>query len=126
MSAGPRRARELFLAALRLAPEGWDAYLEGACAGDGELRGRVRRLLEAHRQVGSFLETPVPVPGVTVEAPAARECAGAVIGPYRLLQLLGEGGMGAVFLAEQTEPVQRRVALKVIKTGLDSANVLAR
>src|SRR5207249_1261378 len=65
-------------------------------------------------------------PGATVDEPSVAERPGAVIGPYKVLQRLGEGGMGTVYLAEQTQPVQRKVALKVVKAGLDSAHVVAR
>jgi serine/threonine protein kinase len=106
------------------------AYLEQACAGDPDLRARVEALLRSHGQAGNL-----PEPAVTVDRspdlpetapPRAGEGPGGRVGPYRLLQNLGEGGMGAVYLAEQEEPVRRRVALKVIKPGMDSALVLAR
>src|SRR5262249_36694790 len=114
-----------------------DAFLEESCGENADLRGRVERLLNAHPQVGSFLEQPAAAgtgayaatadrPGSppTTSPPAARP--GAAIGPYRLLHTLGEGGMGAVWVAEKTEPVKRRVAIKVIKPGMDSAQVIAR
>ena len=104
----------IFFAALeRGSPEGRAAYLDGACAGDPDCRRRVEKMLAAQAQAGSFLESPAAAPGPTVDAPAA-EVAGTVIGPYKLLQQIGEGGMGTVFMAEQTHPVQRKVAVKVI------------
>jgi serine/threonine protein kinase/tetratricopeptide (TPR) repeat protein len=96
------------------------AFLDEVCPDQPELRQRVERLLRSHRHEDSFLH-----PGVTVDQPAT-EAAGTVIGPYKLLQQLGEGGMGTVFLAEQSQPVQRKVALKLIKSGMDSQQVLAR
>src|SRR6516225_8312826 len=103
------------------------AYLTEACGTDTELRRQVDRLLAAHPEVGSFLQDDVaahPSPladvgpgvrgGATVDVPIT-ERPGTVIGPYKLLQQIGEGGMGTVWMAEQTEPIQRRVALKVIK-----------
>jgi WD40 repeat protein/serine/threonine protein kinase len=115
------------------------AFLEHACGGDDELRRRVEALLHAHDNPGSFLgKPPVNLGGAAdsqrgqpgdAEAPGTHpipEGPGSCIGPYKLLQRIGEGGMGAVFMAEQTEPVQRRVALKVVKPGMDSDQVLAR
>jgi serine/threonine protein kinase len=117
--------RDLFIAALqRDDPAERAAYLEAACAGDAELRERIDRLLQAHADAGSFLDPPHD-PEATAEQPPG-ERPGGVIGPYKLLQVLGEGGMGTVFLAEQDAPVRRRVALKVVKAGLDTARVLAR
>jgi tetratricopeptide (TPR) repeat protein/tRNA A-37 threonylcarbamoyl transferase component Bud32 len=100
-------------------------FVEQACGGDAELQRRVEELIENHFRAGSFLEAPAPDLSATA-AESAREGPGTVIGPYKLLQQLGEGGMGAVFMAEQAHPVQRRVALKIIKPGMDSRQVLAR
>jgi serine/threonine protein kinase/Flp pilus assembly protein TadD len=83
-------------------------------------------MLAAQAQAGSFLEAPAPSPTISVEVPSLAEGPGTVVGPYKLLQLIGEGGMGAVYMAEQTAPVKRVVALKVIKAGMDSRQVLAR
>ena len=92
------------------------AFLDRACAGDPALRQRVERLLLRHGQGDSFLEQPA----ATLDQPAGAESPGTVIGPYQLLQQIGEGGMGTVYLAEQTQPVQRKVALKVIKADRKS------
>ena len=114
------------------------AYLDEACAGDAALRRRVEELLQASEEAGAFLQEPAaegprpetvvpPNPGPTIcitLAPA--EKAGARIGRYKLLQQIGEGGCGVVYMAEQEEPVRRRVALKVIKLGMDTKQVIAR
>jgi len=94
------------------------AYLDGACGVDANLRARVDALLSAHDEAGDFLLSP-PV-DVALEGP------GTQIGRYKLLQLIGEGGMGAVYMAEQLEPVRRKVALKIIKLGMDTKQVIAR
>ncbi len=101
------------------------AFLEKLCA-DEEVRQRVTVLLRAADQPGDFLGQP-PVPlGATVAAAPPVDGPGGRIGPYKLLQQIGEGGMGTVYMAEQTEPVRRRVALKVIKQGMDTRQVIAR
>src|SRR5439155_22784747 len=101
-------------------------YLERACAGDAALRAEVEALLEASAGAGQFLESPAAAPVATIDEPALNERPGTVVGPYKLLQQIGEGGMGTVFMAEQTHPVQRKVALKLIKAGMDSKQVIAR
>src|SRR5262245_36675520 len=105
------------------------AYLDRACAGDAGLRHDVEMLLRAHARAGAFLDRPAADlvdPADTVEEPPAAEGPGTVIGPYRLMEPLGEGGFGVVFLAEQQVPVRRKVALKVLKAGMDSRQVVAR
>jgi serine/threonine protein kinase/tetratricopeptide (TPR) repeat protein len=124
------RANELFLKAMELiTADERQKYLASACAGDEALRAEVESLLEASSRAGGFLESPAsaPVgdPYPTVDDPIA-ERPGTVIGPYKLLQRIGEGGMGSVFMAEQTHPVQRKVALKIIKPGMDSHHVMVR
>ena len=120
--------RAIFAEALaKTSPEQLATFLDEACAGDAELRGRVDALLAAHERAGSFLEAPPQ--GFTIGLPAAVQLAerpGSVIGPYKLLEQIGEGGMGVVFMAEQLRPVRRRVALKIIKPGLDTRQVIAR
>lgn len=100
-------------------------YVEQACAGDAELRRRIEVMIENHFRAGSFLESPAPDLGAVAEG-ALGERPGSVIGPYKLLEQIGEGGFGVVFMAEQTAPVRRKVALKVIKPGMDTKQVIAR
>jgi len=101
-------------------------YLDRACAGKPELRTRVVALLKANQDVSGFLQEPQGRSAATMAEPPSSEAFGAIIGPYKLLQQIGEGGMGVVWMAEQTQPVQRKVALKLIKPGLDSRQVIAR
>jgi WD40 repeat protein/serine/threonine protein kinase len=102
------------------------AYLEEACGGDPQLRNRVERLLEAHPKLGGFLVTDVPELVANGYGLPAGESPGTAIGPYKLIEQIGEGGMGTVWMAQQTEPVRRSVAVKVIKAGMDSKQVIAR
>ena len=99
------------------------AFLDRATAGNPELRRQVESLLEAHFRAGRFLEPPTAPPTAPVEPSGSAEGPGTVIGPYKLLQEIGEGGMGAVFMAEQEQPLRRRVALKIIKPGMDTQQV---
>ena len=120
----------IFGAALQLPASQRAAYLAAACADDHALRRRVEAFLSAHVEAGAFLESPActmstaegtPLPGrVPFEKP------GDKIGDYKLLQPIGEGGCGVVYLAEQDQPVRRLVALKVIKLGMDTKSVVAR
>src|SRR5437763_13554138 len=127
MPAELHSLKELFLAALAVAPAERVAWLERACGQDVELRGRLEGMLAAHDQPQSLLDRNSPTTGAGEEGTAGEvERPGTVIGPYKLLQQIGEGGMGTVFMAEQTRPVQRRVALKVVKPGMDSRQVIAR
>jgi WD40 repeat protein/serine/threonine protein kinase len=130
--------RDIFIAALQKDdPTERAAYLDAACGGDGALRQRIAVLLKAHDQPGGILEQPALVSGGTSEFPPGKwidpaatteenQGPGAQIGPYKLLQQIGEGGMGVVFMAEQREPIRRLVAIKIIKPGMDSAQVIAR
>src|SRR5262245_34335230 len=119
--------RDIFMEALEIAAGAERiAYIDQTCRGDALLRQRVQVLLKTHEQAGSFLDSPSPEICATVEPPCVSECPGSIIGPYKLLQQIGEGGMGSVFMAEQTHPVQRRVAIKVIKPGMDTRQVIAR
>jgi WD40 repeat protein/serine/threonine protein kinase len=125
------RTNDLFLRAAEVeSPSERRLFLDRACGGDAGLRAQVESLLAASEKAGSFLDEPAAralpeSPGTVAYEPVA-ERPGTVIGPYKLLQQIGEGGMGAVFMADQTSPVQRRVALKIIKPGMDSRQVIAR
>jgi serine/threonine protein kinase/tetratricopeptide (TPR) repeat protein len=100
------------------------AFLDEACGGNAELRRSIEMLLRAHEKAGHFLQR---VPGDRRTADqATQEGPGTLVGPYKLLEEIGEGGMGAVWMAEQREPVQRKVALKIVKAGMDSRQVVAR
>jgi hypothetical protein len=115
------RVKELFEAASESDPAGREAIL--GSAGSADVRAEVERLLKEHGSLGSFLSAPAFVDKRTQVPPDAPI---TFIGRYRLFQKIGEGGMGEVWLAEQTDPVRRRVALKVIKTGMDSREVITR
>jgi WD40 repeat protein/serine/threonine protein kinase len=139
MSATPEREGRIFNVARKLPVEERAFYLDGACAGDAVLRRQVEELLEANDAAGAFLSelatagenTPkpgvLPAPAKTLRvehSPSAQP--GDTIGRYKLLEKIGEGGFGVVYVAEQREPVKRRVALKVIKLGMDTKQVVAR
>ena len=120
------RARSIFLEALeKHAAEQWPAFLERACAGEMELRAAVEQLLRLHKELGTFHEDPKLVGGETLDAPIGAS-SGSIIGPYKLIEPIGEGGMGTVWMAQQIEPVKRVVAVKLIKAGMDSRQVIAR
>jgi len=126
MTSKSGRALEVFTEAVQLPTEERVAFLERACAGDGELRQKVEALLRSNDRAGVFLEEP---PTASISEGRARisgEKPGDRIGHYKLLQQIGEGGCGVVFMAEQEEPVRRRVALKIIKPGMDTKSVIAR
>src|SRR5262245_58294704 len=120
MSADFDKLRDIFLAALELAPDQRDSHLNQLCGGDEELRRNVAVMLKAHDagegplDRGAVRDEPTGADERAVEAP------GTVIGPYKLVELIGEGGMGSVWMAQQTEPVKRLVAVKLIKAGMDS------
>src|SRR5262249_5904450 len=119
--------KSIFVHALAIAsPADREAYLDQACAGNAALRAEVEALLEASADAGQFLEPPYRRSVATVDEPPLTESPGTVIGPYKLIQELGEGGMGSVWMAQQTEPVKRLVAVKLIKAGMDSRQVIAR
>jgi tetratricopeptide (TPR) repeat protein len=101
------------------------AFLDRACAGNPAVRAEVEALLRAHERSGDLLDVPEGAAPTTTDRPAG-ERPGAVLGRYKLLQEIGEGGMGTVWMAEQSDPIQRRVAVKVVKEGMDTKQVLAR
>ncbi len=115
---------EIFAELLRLPVGERPAYLDRVCARDGELLAQVESLLAIHERAGDFLEQS-PAERAAPEAQVG-EKPGDLIGRYKLLARIGEGGCGVVYMAEQEEPVRRRVALKIIKPGMDTKNVIAR
>src|SRR5258706_15332268 len=117
----------VFTQALGLPPEERDRYLDEACKGDVEFRRRVEALLLAYEHAGDFLGRPAAErPPKAAQVVPAGEKPGDRIGHYKLLQQIGEGGCGVVYMAEQEAPVRRRVALKIIKPGMDTKSVIAR
>src|SRR5262245_11759824 len=128
--------KSIFLSAIEI-PPGSDraAFLDGVCAGNAALRAEVEALLLAHEKPQRLLDMPaadMPAAGVAAAGVASSiacsiaEGSSTVIGPYKLLEQIGEGGFGVVFMAEQTEPIRRKVALKVLKPGMDTRQVVAR
>src|SRR5262245_53149978 len=127
MTGNGNKDIELFAEAVQLSPAERIAFLDRACADDKDLRRRIEALLRSNDRVGHFLEEP---PTVSISDSrtkvTAGEKSGDRVGRYKLLQEIGEGGCGVVFMAEQEEPVHRRVALKIIKPGMDTKSVIAR
>jgi eukaryotic-like serine/threonine-protein kinase len=120
-----QRVKEIFARAIELDGAARPTYLDEACAADPALRSEVEAYLAASERTGALMG-----PGATRDADrdaiAAPDLAGTVVGPYKLLQQIGEGGMGVVYMAEQTEPIRRTVAVKIIRPGMDSRQVIAR
>jgi len=121
------QANDIFLKAIEIGTsDNRQAYLREACDGDDRLMGQVEALLDASQRAGSFLESPPLELNATVDASPVVEQPGTVIGPYKLREQIGEGGMGVVYVAEQERPLRRKVALKIIKPGMDTKEVIAR
>jgi serine/threonine protein kinase/Tol biopolymer transport system component len=122
MTPDLQRLKQLLADTLALPVAERAAFVKQSCAGDADLRSELERLIKAHESAGDFLEQSVVPP----EADLRIETCGSFIGRYKLLQEIGEGGFGRVFMAEQTEPVHRKVALKIVKAGMDTREVIAR
>src|SRR5262245_33263767 len=117
--------KSIFLQAIEIAStEEQSLYLNEACGTDACLRAGIDELLRAHHKPRVVLDAPDQYSPASYQP--IKEGPGTVIGPYKLLEQIGEGGMGVVFMAEQTQPVQRTVALKIIKAGMDTRQVIAR
>jgi eukaryotic-like serine/threonine-protein kinase len=127
MKASFEKLQEIFLGAVEHhAPDQWDDYLDRACGGDHALREQVALLLKAHTHEGTLLDLGSADSDATAPYEPPCERPGTTIGPYKLLEQIGEGGMGVVYMAEQARPVRRKVALKIIKPGMDTKQVIAR
>ncbi len=124
-----KRIRDIFNAAIERFGAERQQFLDSSCVGDAAMRAKIDALLAAAEKDDEFLSAPTADSNAshafTIAAPL-REGPGTRIGPYKLLQLIGEGGFGSVFMAEQEKPVQRKVALKIIKLGMDTRQVVAR
>jgi serine/threonine protein kinase len=117
----------IFMAALdKGTPQERVAFIEEACAKNPQLLERARELLDAHEQSLGLLDSPPAGVAGTIDEPPVREGPGTVIEPYKLLEQIGEGGFGVVFMAEQQQPIRRKVALKVLKPGMDTRQVIVR
>jgi serine/threonine protein kinase/Tfp pilus assembly protein PilF len=110
----------------KASPSERDAYVAHACGDDAKLRRAVGELLRAHEQAQGILEIPPVDPDATASSAASGHGVGSTIGRYKLLEQIGGGGMGVVYMAEQLRPIRRKVALKIIKPGMDSSQVIAR
>ncbi|HUR55506.1 MAG TPA: hypothetical protein VMZ71_15330, partial [Gemmataceae bacterium] len=115
----------IFVGALQIPePDARAAFLDRACAGNTDLRQSVELLLQAHEKAGGFMHTG-PNQTATIDLPGGEQ-AGTIIGPYKLVEQIGEGGMGTVWMAQQIAPVKRLVAVKLIKAGMDCRQIIAR
>jgi len=127
VNVGEKTEEVIFKAAIKLeSPAERVAYVRQACGSDAALRARLDVLLQAHDEVGNFLETPPLDLDTALQIPPVNEGPGTVIGRYKLLEKIGEGGMAVVYMAEQAQPIRRKVALKIIKLGMDTRQVIAR
>jgi len=126
MSAADKREKEVFERAVEItSPSERAAYVEGACADNADLVERINALLRAHDQA-NFLPAYPEEGEMMFSESAVSEAPGTIIGRYKLLEKIGEGGMAVVYMAEQQEPIRRKVALKIIKLGMDTKQVIAR
>ncbi|MHC4536184.1 MAG: protein kinase domain-containing protein, partial [Planctomycetota bacterium] len=117
----------IFYAVLDIkSPDERTAYLEKVCGNNKDLLARIKALLEVHNTEYSFLEAAAPHLMITPEGEPLSEGPGTVIGRYKLLEKIGEGGMAVVYMAGQEKPIRRKVALKIIKLGMDTKSVIAR
>jgi serine/threonine protein kinase len=121
-----RKEEKIFYQALEKPADERDAFVKDACGPDVQLYRRVESLLKANDIKDDFLESPVLDCQITLDSDPNAEAPGSVIGRYKLLEQIGEGGMAVVYMAEQQAPVRRKVALKIIKLGMDTRQVIAR
>jgi len=127
MSAESKDEEVIFKKAIKLkTPTDRESYIKKVCGEDTKLLDRLKILLKAHEQAESFLESPPLAANITLDDSPLTEGPGTIIGRYKLLEKIGEGGFGVVYMADQTKPINRRVALKIIKLGMDTKEVIAR
>jgi WD40 repeat protein/serine/threonine protein kinase len=126
MSDAPHHETEVFAEALRVPADERATFLTGACGADREMRKRLESLLQMEDRIGDFLKDPAQSSGVSVLLDTVDGRLPKRVGRYRLLEKIGEGGCGVIYLAEQAEPVRRQVALKIIKPGMGTKDVIAR
>jgi len=127
VNVGEQTEEAIFKAAIKLeSPAERMAYVRQACGSNEALRARLDVLLQAHDEAGNFLEAPPFDLDAALESPPVCEGPGTIIGRYKLLERIGEGGMAVVYMAEQEQPIRRKVALKIIKLGMDTKSVIAR
>jgi len=127
MCAEPTKNEEtIYHEAISKPPKERKAYIEAACGDDTELLARIEALLKARDVKDSFLEVPALDPDITLDESPISERPGTIIGRYKLLEQVGEGGFGVVYMAQQEKPIHRKVALKIIKLGMDTKSVIAR
>ena len=127
MDTGKMNKEEIFNIAAEIEdPVKRASYLDNICRSNHQLRADIESLLRSDCAVGDFLEAPIFDAGVTLDDSPLTEGPGTVIGRYKLLEQIGEGGFGVVYMAEQTKPINRRVALKIIKLGMDTKQIIAR
>jgi len=117
---------EIFYQALEKTPDQRKAYLAKVCGDNRKLHNRIEALLKANELEDNFLKSPMLDSNLTLDTTANLEEPGMIIGRYKLLEKIGEGGMAVVYMAEQTKPIRRKVALKIIKLGMDTKSVIAR
>jgi len=121
-----RRIKPIFSEAIDKKGSDRESYLNEICGKDLELKAKVKALLGAHEKAGDFLESPILDTDVILDESIVSEDSGTIIGRYKLLEKIGEGGMAVIYMAEQEEPIRRKAALKIIKLGMDTRQVIAR
>ena len=121
-----KRIKPIFSEALEKRGADRESYLNKVCGEDLDLKAEVEALLKANEEAGNFLDVPPVDSALTFDDSPVSEAPGTTIGRYKLLEKIGEGGMAVVYMAEQTEPIRRKVALKIIKLGMDTKSVIAR